>query len=277
MKKLNLLFGSLLLAFGVCLTGCGNNENVITICASQTPHAEVLNQSVKEILKEKGYELNVTVLDWTIQNQAVAMGDYDANYFQHKPYLDADDYGKNLFAVCKVHYEPLTIYQGKSSDKDILTGKSFAICNDKSNAIRAFQLLKVKGVLKEIPVNATQDDLTISGTTYQEGEVTVTLVAEELLAASLSDYDYGVLPCNTALTAHMSPSKLVTKEDDPAQIEGKANLLAARKKDYEEDENYKMKIDALADALLSSKVSEFFQDTYQGNITCDHTTQIDLR
>ncbi|MGN1062263.1 MAG: MetQ/NlpA family ABC transporter substrate-binding protein, partial [Candidatus Scatosoma sp.] len=100
--------------------GCASDKK-ITVCASEVPHAEVLNGVVKEELKKKGYTLEVTVLDWTIQNDSVANGDYDANYFQHVPYLETYEGKVELFAACKVHYEPLGIYYGKAAQGTAVT------------------------------------------------------------------------------------------------------------------------------------------------------------
>ena len=80
MIKLNKLLISAFVLSASLLTGC-SNENTITVCASELPHAKILNEAIKPILKEKGYNLKVTVLDWTIQNSAVANDEYDANYF----------------------------------------------------------------------------------------------------------------------------------------------------------------------------------------------------
>lgn len=279
MKNKIILTLSTSIIFLGALTSCNasNEKTLIKVCASELPHADILNNCVKDILKEKGYTLKVTILDWTLQNEAVTNKDYDANYFQHIPYLNSDEQGKDLFAVCKVHYEPLTIYQGKSNATDVKEGKTFEICSDTSNAIRAFTLLQEKGVLTNIPVDESGENLTILGSTYTENEVTVTLIDEALLAASLNDYDFGLLPCNTALTAGISSDKLVGREDNPEQVSLKANVLAARSEDYKSDQDYKTKIDLLADALLSEAVSSYVNDKYKGNITCDSSTQIDLR
>ena len=117
MKK-NIL--KVLLIAIICLTlsfatSCKKNDKVIRVCASELPHADVLRNVVAPLLEEQGYELKVYVLDWTLQNDAVASGDYDANYFQHIPYLETYEGSTKLFATCKVHYEPLGIYRGKSS------------------------------------------------------------------------------------------------------------------------------------------------------------------
>ena len=274
MKKLALI--GLCLTFGLSLISCGNKDNSkrITVCASLEPHADVLENAVKPVLQEKGYTLEVKVLDWTLQNGAVAAKDYDANYFQHVPYLESGDQKDVLVATCKVHYEPLGIYRGKATG-DLTTGKTFSICSDTSNAIRAFELLKAKGVLTDIPVN--DDKLTFNGNEYKSGDITIKLVAEELLVATRLDYDFACLPCNTTYTGKVSSKLQVAKEDDPNQVALKANILAVRKADYLNNSEYKAKIDALTDVLLSNTVKEYFATKYLGAMTCDSSSQIDLR
>ncbi len=279
---LNLLKCSvILLQFGI-ITSCNtNNENVIKICASASPHAEILENVVKDILSEKGYTLKVTILDWTMQNDAVNNKDYDANYFQHIPYLNSYKEDNPLVASCKVHYEPLGIY---SENKTSLSKGSFEICNDESNAVRAFQLLEAKNIINKDEEKENfpyTDDLKLNFTndkwTSKDNSVSVSLVSEELLAQSLIDYDFGLLPVNSAYTGNISVSKRVAYEDDINQVSSKANVLAIRKDDYKNDTKYKNKIDVLTDALLSNEVSLFVKEKYNGIITCDETTQIDLR
>lgn len=272
---------SLVTVLVLCLTlafttSCGNDEKVIYVCASELPHADVLENAVAPILKEKGYTLKVTVIDWNIQNDAVANKDYDANYFQHVPYLELYTGAVKLFASAKVHYEPLGIYRGKATG-ELTEGKTFAICNDESNAIRALELLLAKGVITNLPVDA-DGKLTITGSNWvSENGVTVTLVAEELLAASMPDFDFACLPCNTALTGNVDGALQVAKEDDAELVAAKANIIAARLDDYNNDAVYKAKIDALTDAVLSKAVSDYVNQKWGGAITCDSSSQIDLR
>ena len=294
MKKLKKILTAVL-SFALCAVsfvglaaGCAskNDDKTISVCASAVPHAEVLEGVVKGELKKKGYTLKVTVLDWTAQNDAVANGDYDANYFQHVPYLETYTGKVQLFASCKVHYEPLGIYYGKAATGTAVTaGKKFENCDGEANAIRAFQLLTVKGVINQeaegdnYPVNEAGDQLTFNTSkwTSKNGEVTVTLVAENLLVASKNDYDFACLPCNTAYTGKVGKDQLAAKEDDPVQVAGKANVIAARLEDYKNNETYKAKIDALTDVMLSKAVSKYFDEKYLGAMTCDDSTQIDLR
>lgn len=274
MKKIVIII--LLCLFGLTSTGCFSQDKTIRVCASELPHADVLNNCVREILKLKGYKLEVSVLDWTLQNDGVANKDYDANYFQHIPYLETYSGKTSLFATCKVHYEPLGIYYGKEK-KELLEGKSFEICNDESNAVRALKLLQEKGVLKKAPITS-DGKLAFTGSTWiSDNDIKITLISEELLVSSINDYDFALLPCNTAYTGNVSSSRLVDKEDNQTLILENANVIAARQNDYLEDSVYKKKIDALTEAMLSKEVREYIQKKYDGKITCDENTQIDLR
>lgn len=284
MKK-TLLLGLLFIISLFALAGCQKNDlKVIKVCASDVPHAEILEGVVKDILKEKGYDLKVTILDWQEQNAATVNKDYDANYFQHVPYLSIDESAKGLFPVVKVHYEPLGIYQGRATN--LTNGKTFEICDDISNGIRAFKLLFDKGVLNEelernnnnYPYTDSEDNFTFTGNIWTSSDnKKVYLIPEDTLVASLKDYDFGLLPCNTALTGKISSATRVAVESDKSQVEVKANVLAARKNDYENNAQYRALIDALADALLSEEVSNYVKEKYNGVIICDKTTQIDLR
>lgn len=277
-KRFLCLVAVLVLCLSVCLTSCNKDKKTIYVCASELPHADILENAVAPILEEQGYTLKVTVLDWTIQNDSVASGDYDANYFQHVPYLETYTGAVKLFASAKVHYEPLGIYKGKESN-DLYTGStSVAICNDESNAIRALELLAAKGFITgKLPIGE-DGKLTINGSSWlSPNNVQVTLIAEELLVASMADYDFVCLPCNTALTGNVDETLKVAKEDSPELVAAKANIIAARVEDYQNDEVYKAKIDALTDALLSKAVSDYVNEKWGGAITCDSSSQIDLR
>ena len=92
----------------------------ITVAASPAPHAEIL-ALVKDILKEKGVELKVIeYTDYVQPNNVVDSGEVDANYFQHKPYLDDfnAENGTKVSCVSYVHVEPMGLYGGKQTSLD---------------------------------------------------------------------------------------------------------------------------------------------------------------
>ena len=94
----------------------------ITIAASPTPHAEIL-AIAKNILKEVNITLDIQeYTDYVMPNNAVENGDVDANYFQHKPYLDDFNAENNthIVSVSVIHVEPMGLYGGKQKTLDAL-------------------------------------------------------------------------------------------------------------------------------------------------------------
>ena len=94
----------------------------ITVAASPTPHAEILKVA-KEILAKKNVTLNIKEFtDYVQPNNVVDSGEVDANYFQHKPYLD-DFNAQNkthVVSAAAIHVEPLGLYGGKQSSLDAI-------------------------------------------------------------------------------------------------------------------------------------------------------------
>lgn len=151
------------------LAGCGKStsadDKVIKVAASATPHAEILEQA-KPLLEAKGYDLQVTVFDDYVQpNEVVESGDFDANYFQHIPYLESfnEEKGTHLVNAGGIHYEPFGIYPGtKASLDELADGDSIAVPNDTTNEARALLLLQDNGIitLKEgAGLTATKNDI----------------------------------------------------------------------------------------------------------------------
>ena len=140
-----------------------------------TPHAEIL-EAAKEALKAQGYDLQVTVFDDYVQpNEVVESGQFDANYFQHIPYLESynEEHGTHLVDAGDIHYEPFGIYPGtKSSLDDIEDGDVIAIPNDTTNEARALLLLQDNGLLTlKDGVGLVSERRTISaGRTFGQGQ-----------------------------------------------------------------------------------------------------------
>ncbi len=92
----------------------------ITVAASPTPHAEILEE-VKKILAAKNITLEINVLsDYVVPNRVVESGECDANYFQHAPYLD-DFNAQNdthIVSVSAVHVEPMGVYSSSHTSLD---------------------------------------------------------------------------------------------------------------------------------------------------------------
>ncbi len=245
-------------------TGSSSDDKTITVAASSTPHAEIL-EAAKDILAEQGYDLQVTVFDDYVQpNEVVESGDFDANYFQHIPYLDSfnEEHGTHLVNAGGIHYEPFGIYPGtKSSLDDVAEGDVIAIPNDTTNEARALLLLQDNGLLTladGVGLEATVNDIT---------ENPYNLEFQELEAAQVArvvdEVAYVVLNGNYALEAGYSVANdaIAYEASDSLAADTYVNVIAV----YEGNEESE-KIQALVAALRSEEVQQFIADTYDGAV-----------
>ncbi len=217
------------------LAGCGKStsadDKVIKVAASATPHAEILEQA-KPLLEAKGYDLQVTVFDDYVQpNEVVESGDFDANYFQHIPYLESfnEEKGTHLVNAGGIHYEPFGIYPGtKASLDELADGDSIAVPNDTTNEARALLLLQDNGIitLKEgAGLTATKNDIV-------ENPYNVDIV--ELEAAQVprvkDEVAFMVLNGNYALEAGFSVAKdaIAYEKADSEAAKTYVNVIAVK-------------------------------------------------
>ena len=256
------------------LTGCGSSKSEssekktddkkITVAASATPHAEILEEA-KTLLKDKGYELEVKVFDDYVQpNNVVESGEFDANYFQHVPYLEQfnEEKGTHLVVAGKIHYEPFGIYPGTKKDlKDIAKGDKIAVPNDTTNEARALLLLQDNGIIKlkdGAGIKATVNDI-------EENPNNIEIV--ELEAAQVprvvNEVAYVVLNGNYALEANYTVKKdaLAYEKSDSEAAKTYVNVIAVK----EGNENSE-KIKALVDVLKSDSIKKFINEKYDGAV-----------
>ncbi|MBC1421977.1 MetQ/NlpA family ABC transporter substrate-binding protein [Listeria seeligeri] len=164
------------LSLVLVLTACGSSSDKassskddnkeLVVGASNTPHAQILEQA-KPILKEKGIDLKIVkYTDYVMPNKALEEGDLDANYFQHKPYLELEEKEKGYkFAdVGAIHIEPMGIYSKKVKDiKDLKDGAQVLLSNSKSDWPRVIGIFVDNGLLTlkdgVKPQDATFDDI----------------------------------------------------------------------------------------------------------------------
>ncbi len=270
MKKLTALLLTGVLAVSV-LSGCGasgksasGKGGKITVAASATPHAEILEQA-KPLLAEQGYELEVTIFDDYVQpNNVVESEEFDANYFQHIPYLNEfnEEQGTHLVNAGGIHYEPFGIYPGTKSDlSQLADGDEIAVPNDTTNEARALLLLEANGVLKlkdGAGLTATVNDIE----SYNKQIKIVELQAESVKEA-IPDAAFVVLNGNYALEAGLSVDKdsLAYEAQDSEAAATYVNVIAV-KEGHENDD----KIKALVDVLKSDAIVKYINDTYDGAV-----------
>ena len=266
MKKLVAAVLTGVLVAGTLSTGvyAKDDDKTITVAASATPHAEILEEA-KPLLEKEGYDLEVTVFDDYVRpNEVVESGEFDANYFQHIPYLDQfnEEKGTHLVNAGGIHYEPFGIYPGtKDSLDDLADGDSIAVPNDTTNEARALLLLQDNGIitLKDgAGLNATVKDI-------EENPHNVEIV--ELEAAQVArvtgETAYVVLNGNYALEAGFSVAKdaLAYEQADSEAAKTYVNIIAVKEGNENSD-----KIKALVDVLKSDEIKDFINENYDGAV-----------
>ena len=236
----------------------------ITVAASPTPHAQIL-AAAKDALAAKGYELKVTEFEDYVQpNNVVESGEFDANYFQHVPYLDSfnEEKGTHLVVAGRIHYEPFGIYPGQKSSLDELAdGDVIAVPNDTTNEARALLLLQDNGVitLKEgAGLTATVNDI-------EENPKNIKI--QELEAAQVSrvigEVAFVVLNGNYALEAGLSVGQdaIAYESSESEAAQTYVNVIAVA-----EGNETSEKIQALVDVLKSEEIVSFINETYDGAV-----------
>lgn len=273
-KKIAALLAGALCLSALAACGGGNDaqttdnnasaDKTITVGASPTPHAEILN-AAKDVLAEQGWTLEVVEFtDYVQPNTALVDGDLDANYFQHIPYLNNfnKENGADLVSAIEMHYEPFGIYPGKTATlEELADGATVSVPNDGSNETRALLLLQDAGLIKLKDGIDPTSDATKLDIVENPKNLDIQEIAAEQLPRSLEDVDLAVINGNYALQADLNAKEdsLITENPDYAKVY--VNVVACRSGDETSD-----KITALKEALQSDAVKQFIDDTYKGAV-----------
>ena len=241
----------------------GNGET-IKVAATSVPHAEILEQA-KPILEEYGYKLEVVEYnDYVQPNQVVESGEFDANYFQHVPYLNSfnDEQGTHLVVAGEIHYEPFGIYPGTKKSLDDLADKdSIAIPNDTTNEARALLLLQDNGIIKlkdGAGLTATVNDITENPKNIKFVELEAAQVARVT-----KEVAFVILNGNYALEAGYSVGKdsIAYESSNSEAAKTYVNVIAVKEGNEKTD-----KIKALVAVLRSEKIKKFIEEEYDGAV-----------
>lgn len=262
-KYLSLVLALVLVLATLSFASCTKKDpNTITVGASSTPHALILEQCVSA-MAEKGYTLKIKIYDdYVLPNTATEDGELDANYFQHVPYLD--DFNANnkthLVSVAAIHYEPYGLYAGTSKTLEGLpAGAKIAIPNDGSNEARALFLLEAAGLITMKPgtgFTATKQDIAdAKGLDIVEMEAAV-------IPNCLDSVSLAVINGNYALKAGLKIADALASEDKAsASAQTYANVLVVK-----EGNEQNAPIQALIEILKTPAIKAYIEETFGGAV-----------
>lgn len=257
-KKITALVLSLLLVLLISACAPKPQEKTLVVGASPSPHAQIL-ELVKPILAEQGIALEIKEFtDYVLPNQALESGELDANYFQHFPYLQYfnENYDTTLVSAGSIHFEPLGLYAGKSSDiTAVPDGATISVPNDVSNEARALQLLAQLGVITL--TEGVGLDATIHDIVENPHNIDIVEIEAAQVPRTLADVDFAIANGNYALEAQITDKLLVSEDKDADGAQTYANVVAIKAGDEDRED-----IKALVEALKSQQVRDFIAETY---------------
>jgi D-methionine transport system substrate-binding protein len=272
-KALSILLGLFLI---IGLAACGSSQKSdknagsspqkmtkLVVGASPVPHAEILNH-IKPILKKKGIDLEVKEFqDYVLPNKALSAGQIDANYFQHIPYLDAQEkqYGYKFANVGAVHIEPIGLYSKKyKSVKDLPNGATIIMSNSVSDEGRLLGLLQQAGLIKlksGVGYNATFKDIASNPKHLKlQANVDAGLLPQ---IYKNGEGDAVMINTNYALDAGLNPLKdAIVLESGNSPF---ANIVVTQEKNKNNPA-----IKTLVSVLQSKDVQQWILDKWKGAI-----------
>jgi len=245
-----------------------SSDKVIKVGATSVPHAQILNDVVKDVLKDAGWTLEVTEFtDYVTPNTALEEGSLDANYFQTLGYMNDQNTtnGLHLAAAVGVHIEPMGIYSSKlKAVTELKDGDVIGVPNDADNLDRALRLLVQKGILNDPSSTSYVTETTFNGNaSLNPHNYKITPVEAAQVARSLDDFAVAVVNGNYALEASLPsthPALQIEEFTEKTKI-ARTNFVVVKQDNISSE-----KTQALVKAITSEKVKKYIEDTYKGSV-----------
>ncbi|WP_288015179.1 MetQ/NlpA family ABC transporter substrate-binding protein, partial [Blastomonas sp.] len=211
------------LVFASCSQQTTQNSTDNTKTISQTEQKEVIKVGVtgivsQDILKfvnnnlaaQEGLEIQVvTFNDWIQPNTALRDKVIDANFFQHRPFMNnaVKELKINLVALNTVYLNTLGLFsKNLNSVSEIPQNATVTIANDVINNDRGLRLLAANGLIKlkeNAPQFVTQRDIAANPKSLRIKEVEGVQVVR-----AINDVDFIVSSAQTVALAGIKPNSM---------------------------------------------------------------------
>lgn len=243
--------------------GSAAETQALTVGASPSPHAVILNDYAAPLLAEQGIELTVEeYTDYIQPNRDTTNGTLDANYFQHINYLNNynEENGTDLVNAGRIHFEPMAVFPGRSTDiENVAEGATFGVPNDPTNEGRALLLLQELGLITladDAGITATPNDIVDNPKNLEFSEQEAAA-----LPRTVGDVDFAVINGNYAIDAGLELADAVAQENAESEVirDEYANVIVTTP-DLAEDE----RILALVGVLQTEDFKTYLEETFGG-------------
>lgn len=247
-------------ALALAVTGA-RAATPLRVIASSVPHAEILRYVTDDLAPD--FPVRVIEISGDVRPNALLRdGDADANFFQHVPYLRAEEaqLGVRFAVVASVHVEPLGIYARRVKTlADLARGARVAVANDVTNFTRGLRLLQANGLIR-LRSDDADSVATLRDIAENPKDLHIVEVARPQLPRSLDDVTLAVINGNDALEFGLVPARdalaLERAEGNPY-----ANVLVTTEALAKE-----ARIQRLAGLMTSAEVARFIRDRYKGSV-----------
>lgn len=219
---------------------------------------DILKFIQKELATSQGLEIQIVKFsDWVQVNNALKSGEIDANYFQHRLFMEdsAKRLNLNLVMLNQTYLTPLGIYSKKIKSLDkIPNGATIAIQSDASNKDRTLKFLQANNLvkLKDTSGNlATVKDIAENPKNLQFKEL-----EGPAIVRGLDDVDLGAFLGSLRIQAKQLDLRPIIQEstNDKRYALGLVTLQGK-----ENDP----RIQKLNQMIIDPKVKEFINSTYK--------------
>lgn len=253
---------AVLAASALALTACGDGgaEADTIRVATHLPTMYDLLAVAGEVAEEQGYEVDIVQVNDNVQyNRILADGEVDANFAQHRPFMEAynAENDADLEAIAPIYDARVGFYsRDYDSAEEIPEGSRVAIPNDHSNEGRALAVLEAEGLItldEEAGYEASISDI-------EENPLDLELFQIDLLNLS-SAYEEDDVALVFNYPNYMIDTTGLTPDDalfleEPEDLHFAINLVArADNADSEE-------IQVLEDAMTSEEVRAFLEEEH---------------
>ncbi len=190
-----------------------------------------LKLGIVPILEKKGYKVKLVEFnDYVQPNLALAQGSLDANFFQHRVYLQkfAIDQKLDLVELVQGPIAPLGVYsKNRKSLAEAKDGDRVTLPNDPSNLARALTLLEQN---KLVTLKPGVDALRASEKDIAENPRKLKFIPLEAaqLPRSIGDADFAIITGNFAISSGLKLTEAIALEKTPDHY---LNVVAVKRAD----------------------------------------------
>ncbi|MBD2495266.1 MetQ/NlpA family ABC transporter substrate-binding protein [Nostoc sp. FACHB-280] len=261
------------LVFASCSQPATQESNNSTQTISQKEQKEIIKVGVTGIVSQdilkfvnnnlaaaEGLEIQVvTFNDWIQPNTALRDKVIDANFFQHRPFMNnaVKELKINLVALNTVYLNTLGLFsKNLKSVGEIPQNATVTIANDVINNDRGLRLLAANGLIKlkeNAPQFVTRRDIAANPKNLRIKEVEGVQVVR-----AINDVDFIVSSAQTVALAGIEPNSM-------GQETAKDKKYALAFVTLQGREN-EAKIQKLNKLLVNPKVKDFINQEYKGRL-----------